>query len=253
VPGAEKVSERKDNLKHIAIILDGNGRWAEKRGLSRSEGHKEGAHNLDRMLEYFLTLNIPYISLYAFSTENWKRPVAEISGIWKLLNHFFKVRLDHCVKNGIHIKVSGDLSKLPKLTQSAIRIASAKTGKSKARLTANFCINYGSRNEILHAAGEIVNERISLFKNGKLSDAVKPVNEEELSSHLYTSPLPDVDLMIRPGGESRISNFLLWQSAYAEIYVTPVLWPDFNEKELDKAIRWYKKRDRRFGGLSDTV
>jgi undecaprenyl diphosphate synthase len=240
-------------LQHMAIILDGNGRWAQQRGLSRSEGHKEGARNLDRMLEYVLTLDIPYISLYAFSTENWKRPKDEVATIWKLLSEFLKARLDNCIKNGIKIKVSGDLSRLPKVTQAAIRLATSKTGGANSRLTANFCINYGSRNEILNSVNEIVNERVRLFQNGKKTEALLPATEEEFSSHLYTYPMPDVDLLIRPGGESRISNFLLWQSAYAEIYVTPVLWPDFNEKELDKALRWFKKRDRRFGGLADNV
>ncbi len=250
---AKKKADSAENpLKHIAIILDGNGRWAQSRGLSRSEGHKEGARNLDRLLEYFLSLDIPYVSLYAFSTENWKRPKDEVGSIWKLLNEFFKARLDMCMRRGIHIRVSGDISRLPKLSQAAIRKASELTSKGDTKLTVNFCINYGSRNEIVHAVNQIVNMRVQdAVRTKNYSPA--PVSEEEFASYLYTHPIPDVDLLIRPGGESRISNFLLWQSAYAEIYVTPVLWPDFNEKELDKAIAWFKKRDRRYGGLNETV
>ncbi len=234
---------------HVAVILDGNGRWASARGLSRSEGHREGARNLDRLLDFIVTLNIPNISLYAFSTENWKRPEGEVSTIWKLLNHYFQGRLDTCKEQGIRLKVSGDISHLPFASRKALELAEKQTAGGE-KLTANFCINYGSRAEIVHAAHEILLERLNLQKEGRRKEAEAPISEEELEHHLYTHPLPPVDLLIRPGGESRISNFLLWQSAYAEIYVTEVLWPDFKEENLLEALAWFQSRDRRFGGLS---
>jgi len=231
--------------KHIAIILDGNGRWAKQRNLPRSEGHRQGGENLKKLIDVVLELQIPYISLYTFSTENWKRPKSEIQNLWKLLKEFFTKYLEECKEKQICIKVSGDISKLPKSSQEILDIAVQETKKNK-RLVANFCINYGSQQEIIRAVNQIIKNKIEHFKNtGKISD----VKIKEFEKYLYTYPLPSVDLLIRPGGEQRISNFMLWQCAYAEIYFTNVLWPDFSQEELFNALKWYSERERRFGGL----
>ncbi len=234
------------NPRHVAIILDGNGRWAKKRGLSRSEGHRAGGEALDRILDDFLEVGIPAVSLYAFSTENWKRPRAEIQGLWKLMKEFFSSRLERCLEKGIRIHASGDLSKLPVANRKLIEHVVEKTKKNKV-LTANFCVNYGSMDEIAHAVTEIVRERLELAKKGKRGDGA--VSIKEIERHLYTHPLPPVDLLVRPGGEKRLSNFLLWQCAYAELYFTDVLWPDFSRKDLSAALKWYRSRPRKFGGL----
>ncbi len=233
---------------HVGIILDGNGRWAKARGLSRSDGHRAGGEALDRMLEHVLEVGIPAVSLYAFSTENWKRPKTEIAGLWSLMNQFFESRFEKCLAKGIRIKASGDLSKLPAKNRALIEKVIRATAKGKG-LTANFCVNYGSQDEILHATDRILEERLLLAKAGNAKAARRPVTKKEFEKNLYTHPLPPVDLMVRPGGESRLSNFLLWQSAYAEIYITPVLWPDFDGKCMDEALAWYAGRVRRFGGL----
>jgi undecaprenyl diphosphate synthase len=239
-------SRKIDQLpKHIAIILDGNGRWAKQRNLPRSEGHRQGGENLKKLIDVILELEIPYISLYTFSTENWKRPKSEIQSLWNLLQEFFTKYLEECKQKQICIKVSGDISKLPKASQEILNKAVQETKKNK-RLLANFCINYGSQQEILRAVNQIIQIKIEQYKNtGKISD----VKIKEFEKHLYTYPLPSVDLLIRPGGEQRISNFLLWQCAYAELYFTDVLWPDFSREELFKALEWYSGRERRFGGL----
>jgi len=239
-------SRKIDRLpKHIAIILDGNGRWAKQRNLPRSEGHRQGGENLKKLIDVILELEIPYISLYTFSTENWKRPKSEIQSLWNLLQEFFTKYLEECKQKQICIKVSGDISKLPKASQEILNKAVQETKKNK-RLLANFCINYGSQQEILRAVNQIIQIKIEQYKNtGKISD----IKIKEFEKHLYTYPLPSVDLLIRPGGEQRISNFLLWQCAYAELYFTDVLWPDFSREELFKALEWYSGRERRFGGL----
>jgi undecaprenyl diphosphate synthase len=239
-------SRKIDQLpKHIAIILDGNGRWAKQRNLPRSEGHRQGGENLKKLIDVILELEIPYISLYTFSTENWKRPKSEIQSLWNLLQEFFTKYLEECKQKQICIKISGDISKLPKASQEILNKAVQETKKNK-RLLANFCINYGSQQEILRAVNQIIQIKIEQYKNtGKISD----VKIKEFEKHLYTYPLPSVDLLIRPGGEQRISNFLLWQCAYAELYFTDVLWPDFSREELFKALEWYSGRERRFGGL----
>ena len=239
-------SRKIDRLpKHIAIILDGNGRWAKQRNLPRSEGHRQGGENLKKLVDVILELEIPYISLYTFSTENWKRPKSEIQSLWNLLQEFFTKYLEECKQKQICIKVSGDISKLPKASQEILNKAVQETKKNK-RLLANFCINYGSKQEILRAVNQIIQIKIEQYKNtGKISD----IKIKEFEKHLYTYPLPSVDLLIRPGCEQRISNFLLWQCAYAELYFTDVLWPDFSREELFKALEWYSGRERRFGGL----
>ncbi|MFN3603461.1 MAG: polyprenyl diphosphate synthase [Leptonema sp. (in: bacteria)] len=232
---------------HIALILDGNGRWAQKRNLPRSEGHRQGGENLKKLIDEIFKLKIPYISLYTFSTENWKRPKKEIFTLWKLMKEFFYLYLQECIEKKICIKVSGDISKLPKENQQIIADAVFKTRKNK-NLLVNFCINYGSHHEIVHAVNQIFTEKLEFYKKHGF---FKKITEKEIEKHLYTYPLPPVDLLIRPGGEHRISNFLLWQLAYAEIYFTDVLWPDFSKEDLLKALDWFSKRERRFGGLGN--
>lgn len=238
------MSKKKELPKHIAVILDGNGRWAKLRKLPRSEGHRKGGENLKKFIDLILELQIPYISLYTFSTENWKRPITEIQNLWYLMRDFFHEYLDECIQKGIRIKVSGDISKLPKANQTILIEAIQKTKKNN-KLIANFCINYGSQQEILHAVNQLFEKKLNT-SNIKFNK----VKVKELEKYFYTYPLPPVDLLIRPGGEFRISNFLLWQCAYAELYFTDVLWPDFSKEDLDKALEWYQNRERRFGGLS---
>ena len=235
---------------HVAIVMDGNGRWAEQRGLSRSEGHRAGGDALDKLLDFVTTLPIPYFSMYAFSTENWKRPPSEVKALWDLMNDFFEKRTDLCVEKGIKIVASGDISKLPLLNRKILKKVMDKT-KSGNKLTANFCLNYGSKDELLHAAGEILRERLELLEKGDKRGAGKKISEKEIERYLYTYPIPPVDLFLRPGGECRISNFLLWQSAYAELYFTDKLFPDFDKNELMKALLWFQSRNRRYGGITE--
>jgi undecaprenyl diphosphate synthase len=229
--------------KHIAIIMDGNGRWATQKGLSRSHGHREGALAIDRLMEVALELEIPFISLYAFSTENWKRPVNEIQAIFQLLNEFIDSRIEKIHKNGIRVQHSGRMQKIPFFSLKKIYKA-VKLTQHNTKMTLNFCLNYGSKEEILNACSKILKKRIQEKKN-----IHKAITEEELERELYTYPLPPVDLLIRTAGEQRISNFLLWQIAYAEIYFTNTLWPDFNREHFFQALEWYSNRVRKFGGL----
>lgn len=234
--------------RHVAIILDGNGRWAAARGLSRSEGHRAGGEALDRLIDFFVRLGIPEISMYAFSTENWKRPAAEVRAIWNLMEEFFDKRLEHILEKDIRIVASGNLQKLPARSRKRIESVIERTRQGRA-LTANFCVNYGSQDEILHAATEVVRRRVEVARTGKLRKATQPVSKKEFEKLLYTHPLAPVDLLVRPGGERRVSNFLLWQIAYAEIYYTETYWPDFDRHELVDALHWFQGRQRRFGGL----
>jgi undecaprenyl diphosphate synthase len=235
-------------LAHIAIILDGNGRWARARGLARNEGHREGGRALHRLLDAFLAKEIPCVSLYAFSTENWKRPAAEVEFLWNLMADFFERHIEECLSKGIRIVSSGDLTGLPPLNRKILERC-MKLTESCTALTANFCLNYGAKQEIARAAHRIVLERLALCQSGHVQEAAMPVTAEEIESHLYTAGLPPVDLLIRPGGECRISNFLLWQIAYAELYFTEVFWPDFSTEDLEKALAWFQGRQRRYGGL----
>ncbi|MES0491226.1 MAG: polyprenyl diphosphate synthase [Leptospirales bacterium] len=232
--------------KHLAIIMDGNGRWAQDRGLSRLDGHKHGADILDRLLDTILELKIPYVSLYAFSTENWKRPKTEVTALFELLNRYLKDRLNKMVEKGICMRVSGDIQGLPFISRNLVNGALERT-RNGTNLVANFCINYGSRDEIVHAVESLIAERSShkVKKSANLT-------WEDIDSFLYTSGMPGVDLLIRTGGEKRLSNFLLLQSAYAEIYFTETLWPEFNEKELLEILQWYQSRVRKFGGLENS-
>jgi undecaprenyl diphosphate synthase len=223
--------------------MDGNGRWATHRGLKRSDGHREGAKAIDRLMDSALEFGLENVSLYAFSTENWKRPVTEIKAIFDLLIEFIDQRLESIHERGIRILHSGGRSRIPRSALGSIDRAVQKTAKNKG-LTVNFCLNYGSQSEIVHAFNSLLKDR----KNkGKSLDL--PVKEKDLEKYLYTYPMPPVDLLIRTAGEQRISNFLLWQIAYSEIYFMNILWPDFDRSSLEEALVSYEKRIRKFGGL----
>ena len=233
----------KTNLpRHVAVIMDGNGRWAKKRGLPRSAGHKVGAETFRKIATYCKNLGMDYMTVYAFSTENWKRPAEEIDGIMGLLEKYLYESIDTMERDGIRLRFFGDLSALsPKLLALIDR-----TNEISARIDgfqANVCLNYGGRDEIVHAARAFAADCAAGKKQPQ------ELTEGDFAQYLYSAGVPDPELLIRPGGEIRISNFLLWQCAYSEIYVTDVLWPDFDEKEMDKALAAYQSRDRRFGGV----
>lgn len=220
---------------HIAIIMDGNGRWAKKRGLPRTFGHKEGAAALRKIITHAAKLGIKYLTVYAFSTENWKRSQEEVSALMFLFKSYIKNEEKNIMENNIRFMVSGRRENVSESLVEAIDKLQEKS-KNNSGLTFNIAFNYGGRAEIIDAVNKIL-------KSGKTS-----IDEVEFSKYLYND-IPDPELLIRTSGELRISNFLLWQIAYSEIYITDTLWPDFDEKELDKAIESYEKRDRRFGGV----
>ncbi len=222
--------------EHIAIIMDGNGRWAEARHLPRMAGHRAGTENLRRIIRACVNLDIPYLTVYAFSTENWKRPSDEVKGLMQILGDVLKREVAELHKEGVRIVHIGRLEKLNKTLQNGILNAIALT-KNNKRLTLIIAWNYGGRDEIVHAIQEIVKDGIKSEK----------VDETLISSYLFTKDIPDPDLMIRTSGEMRTSNFLIWQSSYAEWYFTDTLWPDFDEKALEKAIQSYASRERRYG------
>ena len=223
--------------KHIAIIMDGNGRWAKKRLLPRIVGHTNGVKTVKKIVELARELNVQVLTLYAFSTENWQRPKDEVSGIMTLLKTYLKNELNNMIENGVSFRVSGDISRMSEDIQKELKDAIEKTKDMKSRVL-NLALNYGSRQEILMACKSLMDK------------GIKNPTEQDFSDCLYTKGLPDPDLLIRTSGEMRISNFLLWQLAYTEIYITDVLWPDFDEDEFCKAIIEYQKRDRRFGKVS---
>lgn len=227
---------------HIAIIMDGNGRWAKKRGMPRTVGHSAGAETFRKIGNYCKEIGVKYLTVYAFSTENWKRPQEEVDAIMGLLEKYLNEVIRDAQKNGIRLKFLGDLSPLsPNLQQLCLQ-AEAATAEFEA-CQSNICLNYGGRDEILRAARQ--------FAADCASGKRKPEELEEglFSSYLDSAGIPDPELIIRPSGELRLSNFLLWQCAYSEFYFTDVLWPDFDEAELDRAIAAYRTRDRRFGGV----
>lgn len=221
--------------------MDGNGRWATARGLKRSEGHRAGTETVDRLLDHLIKIKIPVVSLYAFSTENWRRPRTEISAIFTLLDEFISARLPKMLKQGVRIVTSGDLSRLPKKSRELLLDAVKKSARGK-RLTANFCLNYGSRDEILRAAAKYA----AAQQPGRTP---KTPTEKQFNKLLWQGDLPDVDLLVRTAGELRLSNFMLWQAAYAELWFTEKTWPDFSEADVDAAIAEFGRRQRRFGGL----
>ena len=225
--------------RHIAIILDGNGRWAKKRGLPRTAGHAVGAETFRKIATYCKDIGVQYLTVYAFSTENWRRPQEEVSTIMKLLGNYLQEAIDTMEKEHIRLKIFGDTAAL----SAELRAMVEKTEEISRRyegIQANICLNYGGRDEILHAARRYAED----YAAGK-ADA--ELTEEGFAAYLYSAGVPDPDLLIRPGGEQRISNFLLWQCAYAEFYFTDVLWPDFTPEELDRAIEAFNSRDRRYG------
>ncbi|MBQ9785883.1 MAG: di-trans,poly-cis-decaprenylcistransferase [Clostridia bacterium] len=224
---------------HIAIIMDGNGRWALRRGLSRLLGHKAGVEALKRVVDACLQLNIKVLSVYAFSTENWKRPKEEVDGIFKLVDEYGEEKINSVVEKGIKVTTMGDLRRLPEKLQNTLENIKQKS-KDNSKLILNIGINYGGRAEILDA----VNKLLALGK--------KSCTMEEFSQNLYTCELSDPDLIIRAGGEKRLSNFMLFQAAYSEFYFTKKYWPDFGKREIQKAIKVYQKRTRKFGGLTQT-
>ena len=229
------MNNNKDMPKHIAMIMDGNGRWAKERGLNRTSGHEEGAKTVRRMTQYCSDIGIKYLTLYAFSTENWERPKLEVEFLMKLLERYLKKELEVYLKNNIKFKAIGDLNRFSKSLQKTISDTEIKTSNCTG-LTQVLALNYGSKNEIIRAIK-------------KLNEQNLEVNEVNLESCLDTAGMGDVDILIRTSGEIRLSNYLLWQNAYAEMFFTQTYWPDFSESELDDIISDFIKRERRFGGI----
>ena len=226
--------------RHIAIIMDGNGRWAKKRGLPRTAGHSAGAEAFRRIANYCRTLGVEYLTVYAFSTENWKRSQEEVGGIMLLLRRYLEEAIRDMTKNRVRFRFFGDLSKLSPQLQKLCYDAENQSAEYDVQV--NFCLNYGGRDEIVRAARVFAAE----VAEGKRKP--EELTEELFSSYLYSAGVPDPELIIRPSGELRTSNFLPWQSAYSEYVFMDVLWPDFGPQDLDKAIDEYYRRNRRFGG-----
>lgn len=226
---------------HVGIIMDGNGRWARQRGMRRIAGHRAGVENLRRVLRAAVELHIPIVTLYAFSTENWSRPQDEVRGLLRLFAEVLEREVDELHKNGVQLRHIGDLTPLSETLQKQIRAAVDLTHNND-RLVANIAFNYGGRWEITEAVRAIVREQIP----------VEQITQDVINAHLCTAGLPDVDLIIRTSGEYRISNFMLWQGAYAEYYISPLYWPDFDKDELYRALKTFSERDRRYGGLKET-
>lgn len=224
-----------DRLRHIAFIMDGNGRWAQKRGMPRKYGHSVGAETFRRVAEYCREIGIRYMTVYAFSTENWKRPPEEVEAIMGILENYIDKYADRTGKENIHVCFIGNLTVFPQDLREKMERIDRETAHNPFRL--NIAINYGGREELVHAYSALVRE-------GKTD-----ITEADIDAHLYTVNCPDPDLVVRTGGDIRISNFLLWQSAYAEYYFTDVLWPDYSERDVDAAVTAFYSRRRRFGGV----
>ena len=221
-------------LNHVAIIMDGNGRWGLKHKNSRNEGHKEGLKSVEKIIKVCLTKNIKYLTLYAFSTENWKRPIKEINYLFSLLENFLNKKIYELSKNNIKLKFFGK-KKFQKNLTKLISLAEKKTAKNK-KLQINLALNYGSKEEIINSLKTIIKKKIQ-------------INEKNISNNLYTKNIPDPDIMIRTGNTRRLSNFLLWQSSYSEIFFEKKLWPDFNEKDFERIINKFRKIKRNFGSI----
>ena len=229
---------------HVAIILDGNGRWAKSKGMPRNYGHTMGAKNVETVCKAANELGIKYLTLYAFSTENWNRPDAEVNALMNLLESYLKNCIKTADKNNMRVRVIGDINRLSDNFQNRIKVLEEKSA-SNTGLNLTIAINYGSRDEMLRAMKLLCKD----CKAGKVD--IEQIYEKVFASYLDTKEIPDPDLLIRTSGEQRLSNYLLWQLAYSEFYFTDVPWPDFHKKELEDAINAYNKRDRRFGALKD--
>ena len=237
----------KDNLpKHLAIIMDGNGRWAKQKGLMRAFGHENGTKSVRTVVETSAKLGIENLTLFAFSTENWNRPKMEVELLMSLLINSLKNELKTLQENNIRLNSIGNLDLLPKSAQKKLQEV-IETTKNNSRMVLTLALSYGSREELINAVKNISNK----VKNNIIS--IDKIDESIINQHLYTRDLPEVDLLIRTSGEHRISNFLLWQIAYSELYFTDVLWPDFKEDDLYQAIISYQKRERRFGKTSEQI
>ena len=232
--------------KHISIIMDGNGRWAKQKGFLRAFGHEEGTKAVRDVVEGSAELGIEFLTLYAFSTENWNRPKREVDTLMRLLVTSLKKEIKTLMENNIQLKAIGNLGSLPKKAQRELQEVMSKT-ENNQRMTLTLALSYGSREEMMHMVRDI-SEKV---KNNEISP--EAIDESIINQHLYTRNLPDVDLLIRTSGEQRISNFLLWQIAYAELYFTPILWPDFRREDLYEAIYNYQTRERRFGKTSEQI
>lgn len=234
--------EKKDLPRHVGIIMDGNGRWAKKRGLPRPAGHAAGAAVFKNIVRYSSSIGIQYLTIYAFSTENWKRPMEEVSSLIKLFKQYLEDALRDFLNENVKVRFIGDTSAFPKDLQDLIA-ETTEVSENRTGMVLNIALNYGGRAEIASAVRFLAQE----VKQGRLEP--EAIDEAAIERHLYTSGQPDPDLIIRPSGENRTSNFLLWQSAYSEYIIMDILWPDFKPKDLDWALEEYAKRNRRFGGV----
>ena len=222
-----------NKLNHVAFIMDGNGRWGKKRNKNRNFGHYAGVKTVKKIVETSIKFKIPTVTFYVFSTENWKRPKSEINFLFNLVNSYFKLELQNVIKNGIKINIIGELSKLPKKLRKILKDTVKQTKKNK-KILVNLALNYGSKKEL-----------INTFKKIRL----KKITEKIIKRNLYTKDIPDPDILIRTGGKKRLSNFMLWQLAYAELYFLDKLWPDFKPKDLHKIIKQYYNTKRNYGGI----
>lgn len=235
----------KENLKvpeHVAIILDGNGRWAKKRLMPRNYGHIQGSKNVEKICDSAYNMGIKYLTMYAFSTENWNRPKDEVDELMKLLKNYLKDCIKTSKKNNMRVKVLGDLSRLDREMQISIKKLEEVSSKNTG-LNFQVALNYGSRDEIVRS----IKKMFADYEKNEFK--IEDIDEKMFERYLDTKGIPDPDLLIRTSGEERLSNFLLWQLAYTEFYFTDVLWPDFDKKELERAVEYYNKRERRFGGV----
>ena len=241
----EKINT-KNIPSHLAIIMDGNGRWAKQQGFLRTLGHESGSKSVKKIIQECLDLGVQYLTLYAFSTENWNRPKLEVDTLMRVLINSLKKELKTMQEGNIKMNAIGNIDKLPKNAQKQLSEVIDKT-KENTKMTLTLALSYGSREELVNVV-KIISDKV---KNNIIS--IDAIDDSIINEHLYTHNLPDVDLLIRTSGEHRISNFLLWQIAYAELYFTDVLWPDFKEKDLHEAIISYQKRERRFGKTSEQI
>jgi len=223
------------SAKHVAIIMDGNGRWALKRGKSRNYGHQQGLKTIEKIVNYSIKKKISYLTLFTFSSENWKRPKNEINFLLKLLENYFKKNLLKVIKNGIRVKIIGNISKLARNLRKIIKLAENKTKKNKT-ISIQLALNYGSKNEIINSLKNIIKKK-------------QKITRKNFEQNLYTAGIPDPDILIRTGGQKRLSNFLLWQMAYTEIFFVDKMWPDFNKNDLQKVLNIFRNIKRNFGKI----